>query len=68
MTSLPAAVVSISLGTINGIHMSGHKMILKSTRIGKGSAAGGLNAMNRRYPLANVHFAILGRKFRRGQH
>lgn len=68
MASLPAAVVSISLGTINGVHMSGHKVILESAGVGKGSPAGGLNTVNRGYPLANVQLAILGREFWRGQH
>lgn len=68
MTSLPTAIVSIALRTINGVHMSGHKVILKSARVGKGSAAGGLDTMNRRHPLADVQLAILSREFWRGQH
>lgn len=68
MTSLPAAIVSMTLRTINGIHMSGDKVILKGARIGKGNAAGSLNPVNRRYPVADVQLAILSREFWRGQH
>lgn len=68
MTSFPAAVVPITLGTVHGIHMTGNKVLLKSTTIGKGSTACSLDSMDFRSPLADMQLTVGRRKVRCGKH
>lgn len=63
---MPAAVVSITLGAVDSVHVGGHKVVLKSASVGKGSPARSLNSVIRGHPLANMQLAIFSREFRCG--
>lgn len=54
MTSLPAAVVAITLGAIHSRHMARDQMFLESTSVGKRRSAGVFDPMVYCHPFADV--------------
>lgn len=59
MATFPAAVVSITLGSVDGTHMGGDEVILKGTRVGKCRTTDSLDAMDRRCPFADMQLVVL---------
>jgi hypothetical protein len=59
MASFPAAVVPITLGPIDGTHMTSNEMLLESTRVRKCSAANSFDSMNARRPFADMQLIVL---------
>lgn len=58
MTSLPAAVVAITLGAIHSRHMARDEMFLESTSVGKRRSAGVFDSMVCCHPFADVQVLV----------